>query len=93
VGIEHFILIAILIAGSILAKSTTLMRPAGREARQLHGNHSDHLVAMVETNLTKLTPYVVMARYTLVLILLITKKERMRQPSLVLMTLHLAGAI
>lgn len=38
--------------------------PAGREARQLHGNHSDHLVAVVEANLTKLTPYVVMARYT-----------------------------
>ena len=38
--------------------------PAARESRQLHGDHSDNLVAMVERNLTKQTKYILMANYT-----------------------------
>jgi len=38
--------------------------PAGRATRQLYGDHSDNLVAVSEQNLTKMTPYVLMASYT-----------------------------
>ena len=38
--------------------------PAARASRQLYGDHSDHLVAVTEKNLTKMTPYVLMASYT-----------------------------
>jgi hypothetical protein len=38
--------------------------PLTREPKQLYGDHSDNLLAMVEKNLRKKTPYVLMATYS-----------------------------
>ena len=38
--------------------------PVAREPNQLYGDHSDNLIAVVERNLTKRTPYVLRATYT-----------------------------
>jgi len=38
--------------------------PLVREPNQLYGDHSDNLIAVVERNLTKRTPYVLRATYT-----------------------------
>ena len=38
--------------------------PAAREPNQLYGDHSDHLVAIVERNAMKRTPYVLRATYS-----------------------------
>ncbi|MDC3359552.1 hypothetical protein OAX97_00490 [Gammaproteobacteria bacterium] len=37
--------------------------PASREPKQLYGNHSDNLLAIMEKNLTKRTQYILMATY------------------------------
>ena len=38
--------------------------PATYEPKQVYGDHSDHLIAVVERNLTKRTPYVLRATYS-----------------------------
>jgi len=38
--------------------------PAAYEPKQVYGDHSDHLIAVVERNLTKRTPYVLRATYS-----------------------------
>ena len=38
--------------------------PAAREPNQLYGDHSDHLVTIVERNIMKRTPYVLRATYS-----------------------------
>ena len=38
--------------------------PPTREPKQVYGDHSDHLIAVLERNLTKRTPYILRATYS-----------------------------
>ena len=46
------------------AKINDSNEPVTREPKQIYGDHTDNIVAMVEKNLTKATPHVLMATYT-----------------------------
>jgi len=46
------------------AKINDSLTPQADEPRQVYGDHSDHLIAINERNLTERTPYILRAEYT-----------------------------